>query len=417
MRPWLSATRSPGFGATETWLQGVGNDLKPGDALLFVGDEFLADPTTNDNWDFRLIDSVELETANDRTHVTWKRGLGSVSPHSDPPVAPQVHVLRKRAAVFGNNAPMWRSMNTEFKTNYPSDPDNPDEWPSFTISQQSPATWTSTRCSPRYGPAASQSWPKGEFNRPDEIDFATPLRRRYVELYKVTSTTEVSRAEFAISGKVTRLGLQGQNLDDSSSTSRAKPASMCSPSALALGRVPGDHGDRRRPSCRLRSPADGLQPGRRLIVKGDARGRRRDAGAPSHARRRRSRMPPARDAHHHAAAARGARARHGGGARQRRARDAWRNRAADPRRGRREQELPALRAQARAADLSQRRPTRPAPTASSACASTTSNGAERPTLFGAAPTERAYTLEHRRTGQDFRWCSATACAARGCRAG
>ena len=45
VRPWMSATRAPGFGATETWLQGVRNDLKAGDALLFVGDEFLAHPT------------------------------------------------------------------------------------------------------------------------------------------------------------------------------------------------------------------------------------------------------------------------------------------------------------------------------------------------------------------------------------
>ena len=126
MRPWMSAKRAPGFGATETWLQGVRNDLKPGDALLFVGDEFLADPTTNNNWDFRLIDTVEIGAANDRTHVTWKRGLGSVSPHSDPPVAPQVHVLRKRAAVFGHNAPLWRSMTHEFKTELSAGPERSD---------------------------------------------------------------------------------------------------------------------------------------------------------------------------------------------------------------------------------------------------------------------------------------------------
>ena len=65
-----SARRRPGCKASR-------NNLKAGDALLFVGDEFLAHPTTNTNWDFRLIDSVEVETANDRTHVTWKRGLGS----------------------------------------------------------------------------------------------------------------------------------------------------------------------------------------------------------------------------------------------------------------------------------------------------------------------------------------------------
>ena len=33
------------------------------------------------------------------------------------------------------------------------------------------------------------------------------------ELYRVTSTTDVSRAAFALSGKVTRIGVQGQNLE------------------------------------------------------------------------------------------------------------------------------------------------------------------------------------------------------------
>ena len=135
VRPWLSETRTPGFGATDTYLEGLRNNLKAGDALVFVGTEFLADPSaTNDNWDFRLIDSVELDTANERTHVTWKRPLGSVTPHSDPPVAPEVYVLRKRAAVFGNNAPMWRSMNDQFKSSYPIDQKKPNEWPAFAIS-------------------------------------------------------------------------------------------------------------------------------------------------------------------------------------------------------------------------------------------------------------------------------------------
>ena len=44
IRPWLSETRCPGYGATETFLQGVGHNLKAGDALVFVGAEFLDAP-------------------------------------------------------------------------------------------------------------------------------------------------------------------------------------------------------------------------------------------------------------------------------------------------------------------------------------------------------------------------------------
>src|SRR6266545_3085774 len=102
---------SPVPGATETFLDGVGHNLKAGDAIVFVGQEFKAHPTTNNNWDFRLIDSVTTDPDRNRTRVRWKRGLGSVSPFSNPPVSPEVHVLRRRAGAFGHNAPLWLSMN------------------------------------------------------------------------------------------------------------------------------------------------------------------------------------------------------------------------------------------------------------------------------------------------------------------
>jgi hypothetical protein len=50
---------------------------------------------------------------------------------------------------------------------------------------------------------------KGGFNRPDE-NFPSGT---YVELYRVTGVGEVSRAEFALSAKVTQLALTGENLN------------------------------------------------------------------------------------------------------------------------------------------------------------------------------------------------------------
>ncbi|HET6318521.1 MAG TPA: putative baseplate assembly protein, partial [Chloroflexota bacterium] len=276
VRPWLSDTRSPGFGAKDTWLHGVRNNLKAGDALLFVGDEFLAHPTTNNNWDFRLIDSVELDIANDRTHVTWRRGLGSVTPHSNPAVAPQVHVLRREVGVFGNNAPMWRSMNTEFKNNYLGDAadtpsraaPSPGDWPAFNISALS-ANVNGGHVDldavlAEVSPGGFVVLAKGEFNRPDE---SFPPHT-YVELYKVTSTAEVSRAEFALSGKVTRLGLAGQNLDEQFFKFPRETSVYAQSERLALAPYPvtapitGDQ-------LPLAVSADGLQPERRLIIKGE----------------------------------------------------------------------------------------------------------------------------------------------------
>jgi hypothetical protein len=268
VRPWLSETRFPGRGATEVFLQGVANNLKAGDGLVFVGQEFRNSPTTNNNWDLRIIDAVELDRDNDRTRVTWKRGLGSVTPFSNPPSAPEVHVLRRRAAAFGHNAPLWLSMNREFREDYPDGSLEAREWPAFTIS---PLAASPTGGHIDLDSVASDIVPgglmvlaKGEFNRPDE-NFP---RGTYVELYQITSTTEASRAAFALSGKVTRVGLRGQNLDREFFNHPRAVSVFGSSERLTLAAYPvttdvsGDH-------LQLALPATGLPPGRKLIAFGD----------------------------------------------------------------------------------------------------------------------------------------------------
>jgi hypothetical protein len=283
VRPWMSAPRSPGFGATDTWLQGARSDLKPGDALLFVDDAFLAHPTTNTNWDFRLIDSVEIDAANNRTHVAWRPALFAVSAQSDPPVPSQVYVLHTRTAVFGANAPLWRSMSNEFKRNYLRGKRDSGEWPDFKISpvpghvdleavfpEVRPGGFvvlTKPRASLTNGPAtggiavlATERIERPGPVLPPEVD----------QLYKITGTSEVSRAEFAISGKVTRLELADQDLDEFFTLPRETSVYVQSerlvlapyPVTTAVG---GTAGSDQLP---LAVPADGLQPGHRLIVTG-----------------------------------------------------------------------------------------------------------------------------------------------------
>ncbi|UUZ68698.1 putative baseplate assembly protein [Polaromonas sp. P2-4] len=255
------------------------NNIKAGDALVLVGNEFINHETTNNNWDFRLIDSVELDTANDRTHVRWKRDLGSVSPFSNPPSAPQVHVLRRRAAVFGHNAPMWMSMNSQFRSDYLDAGDlftflvivTPvlpvTEWPAFNISSL-PASTIGGHVDldavlGEVTPGGFVVLTKGEFNRPDE---GFPPGS-YVELYKVTSTSEVSRAEFAISGKVTRLGLSGQNLDTKFFGFVRETSIYAQSEAIELAAYPVT-ADVSGDQLPLAISADGLHAERRLIVTG-----------------------------------------------------------------------------------------------------------------------------------------------------
>ena len=268
IRPWLSETRFPGFGATEAFFEGVANNLRAGDALVFVGQEFFDNPTANNNWDFRLIESVDVDPAANRTRVRWKRGLGSVTPHSNPSSAPQVHVLRRRSGVFGHNAPLWLSMNREFREDYPGAVEGQQEWPAFTISPLAASASGGhvdlESVVPDIVPGGLVVLAKGEFNRPDE---SFP-RGTYVELYIVTSTTEASRAAFALSGKVTRLGVRGQNLDTQFHAVPRDVSVFAKSERLTLAAYPvttNVSGDQ----LQLSIKTDGLQPGRKLIVTGD----------------------------------------------------------------------------------------------------------------------------------------------------
>jgi hypothetical protein len=277
MTPWLSEAHFPDAGEREVWLAGTGTNLRPGDALLLVGEEFFSD-TTSDNWDFRIVSAVEPDDANNRTRVAWARGLGSSAPYSAPPYQSFVYALRRRAGVFGNNAPVWRSMNEEFREGYIKVfGGNKDdlEWPGFTISETA-ATATGgdvdldgllAEIAPDVdGDPTKRSLAvlaKGGFNRPDE-SFPPGT---FVELYRVTGATEVSRAAFAIAAKVTRLTLEGENLDEIFSDQVRQTSVFAKSDFLALAERPvtADVVDDRVP---VATDGEGLLPGRRLIVKG-----------------------------------------------------------------------------------------------------------------------------------------------------
>lgn len=278
LRAWMSEPAFPGAGEREAWLAGVATGLKAGDGVLLVGGEYLADGTS-DAWDFRVVSAVEADAAQNRTRITWGRGLGSAYPHSDPAKQPQIYALRRRAAVFGNNAPLWASMDQGFKTGYLNKFDPPatdtKEWPNFVVSpvaaNASSGAVDLDQLLPDIsadvsGDSARRSFAvlaKGGFNRPDE-SFPSGT---YVELYRVTGTTEVSRAEFALSAKVLRLALAGENLDTQFAGFVRETSVFAKSDLLPLAERPvttAVSGD----TVPVAASADGLLPGRRLIIRG-----------------------------------------------------------------------------------------------------------------------------------------------------
>jgi len=297
--PWMSERVIPRFGARFTYLRGVNTRLRAGDALLFVGDEFERRTDAN-QWDFRILDSVTADVANDRTHVSWQYPLGSINPPGAPAAMPRVVALRRRAAVYGHNAAAWGALSLEFRTNYSSafpvalgrlestDTDSilsaaadgegadepaspavaaarisvlPTQWPSLEISKAAASVDLDTLY-PEMQAGGFVVLAKGSFARSS----IAASGDHYVELYRVTGVDEVSREEFGISSKVTRLKLDGANYDlfrtavrTTSVFGQSEPLEFAEypvTDAVAGNRVPVD------------ASPDGLAAGRRLLIRG-----------------------------------------------------------------------------------------------------------------------------------------------------
>jgi len=141
LKPRLTVPEIPGMGSIEVYLKGAATGLKPGDGLLFVGKEREQDPGS-ERWDFRLVKTATADTAGEYTKVTWDEGLGwqrgyrTINPAQENL---RVYAFRKQAALFGNNAPDWRTMPDSVKLSYlgltagSTVPSAIDEWPGFNI--------------------------------------------------------------------------------------------------------------------------------------------------------------------------------------------------------------------------------------------------------------------------------------------
>jgi len=100
-------------GDTSIWLQGTANKLNPGDGLLFVSAALRSGVLANDTSasgaiDFHLITSVTLDSNAGTTFVTWDGGLNWPDENDN---AVFIYVFRKKAGLFGAQAPDPRVMN------------------------------------------------------------------------------------------------------------------------------------------------------------------------------------------------------------------------------------------------------------------------------------------------------------------
>jgi hypothetical protein len=273
-----------GVGATHVYVDGIRQDLAVGDALLLVGRE-REGAGASASWAFRLISAVEAQPALAATRLAWTDPLGSPSPSSgrvgdekvpDPRDA-RLYVLRRKAGVFGAAAPDHRLLDEpptaggrlaalaegaavvipdtakETTGKYSSTEIRGPDWPGWTV--RAPGQPENTVDLDAVYPAATKgSW-------------AVFTRAGVTVCYRILEVREVSRTDYTLNGKVSRLGLQGPTVSHLFSTHVRETSVHLGSELLPLAEAPVTLPVQGQ-QVWLDRPVPTLEAGRTVVVRG-----------------------------------------------------------------------------------------------------------------------------------------------------
>lgn len=202
--PWV-----PAAGDKSVFLAGTSTSLNPGDAILIVGDERLNDPTSA-QWDVRIVSTVTPDTINGRTLIQWKEGLGGegVTPAQSNPL---VYALRQKASFFGYNAINPFMLDAKVRAHLFNEGLIADgffghldwifDWDS--VNERRFSNEHLADLDQVYSQIVPESWLI--LIDPDQYTNRTPAG--YITCYLVTGVTSVTRSDFGMSSKISRLSV------------------------------------------------------------------------------------------------------------------------------------------------------------------------------------------------------------------
>jgi hypothetical protein len=198
--PWMPQT-----GDVSVYLQGTATQLQPGDAILIVGDERVKIGSSDNHWDLRIVTAVQTDTTKGWTRVTWGEGLGggSVAPSSQNP---KFYALRQRAALFGYNAlnPLMLTSKTRVGI---AGLLSGDDWDfGTTFDGIDLATLSLVDLDAVYPKLAVGGWLA--LIVPDASTSRSPSG--FVTLHLINSVTSISRSDYAMSAKISRVASDNQ---------------------------------------------------------------------------------------------------------------------------------------------------------------------------------------------------------------
>ena len=90
------------IGDTSTWIAGAANNISIGDALLFVTSSS-RQPSASGPADLRYVSRVAIDAHSGNTQIWWNQPLAHVAAGTQADVS--IYILRKKAALFGAQAP------------------------------------------------------------------------------------------------------------------------------------------------------------------------------------------------------------------------------------------------------------------------------------------------------------------------
>lgn len=106
-------------GDTSTWISGTANNINIGDALLFLAAPS-GQPSTTGPADFRYVSRVKVDAPSGNTQVLWNQPLTNVATSATADVA--IYIFRKKAALFGAQAPNPFLLPTDTLKQIPGNP-------------------------------------------------------------------------------------------------------------------------------------------------------------------------------------------------------------------------------------------------------------------------------------------------------
>jgi hypothetical protein len=182
-------------GDASTWIAGTANKINTGDALLFIrapgGQPSLTGPA-----DFAQVTSVFIDPGSGNTRVSWDQPLASVA-KSAATADVCVYVLRKKAALFGVQAPSPKLLPNA-STIPGSSTSGGDDWdftPSLSDAINLDAVYPGVVVPTTTSPT------------PAQLQWLVLRDGRCTVYFQISKVTETNPAKYALSAKTTQLTL------------------------------------------------------------------------------------------------------------------------------------------------------------------------------------------------------------------